>query len=131
MNDRPRKPAAFSLPADATVPPARSEPRRPAAFDDAVTLTPDAEDPFIATTIDLLPAIPEGRLVVTESGILAAADVGLMRAHGVNAFLVGEAFMRAASPGQALAALFGRPLQGAADAAGPVAITQQRPAADA
>jgi indole-3-glycerol phosphate synthase len=60
----------------------------------------------LATTFDLLPLIPAGRLVVTESGILAPADVATMRAHGVHAFLVGEAFMRAADPGQALAALF-------------------------
>ena len=43
---------------------------------------------------------------MTESGILAPADVALMRARGVHAFLVGEAFMRAADPGAALAALF-------------------------
>ena len=60
----------------------------------------------LATTIDLLPRIPPDRLVVTESGILAPADVALMRAHGVHAFLVGEAFMRAADPGAALAHLF-------------------------
>ena len=47
-----------------------------------------------------------GRLVVTESGILAPADVARMRAAGVNAFLVGEAFMRAADPGAELARLF-------------------------
>ena len=58
------------------------------------------------TTIALLPRIPPGRIVVTESGILGAADVELMRRHGVNAFLVGEAFMRAASPGAALGGLF-------------------------
>ena len=60
----------------------------------------------LQTTIALLPRIPAERIVVTESGILAAADVGLMRKNHVHAFLVGEAFMRAASPGQALAALF-------------------------
>lgn len=60
----------------------------------------------LQTTIDLLPRIPSDRVVVTESGILAAADVGLMRNNHVHAFLVGEAFMRALSPGQALAALF-------------------------
>jgi indole-3-glycerol phosphate synthase len=59
------------------------------------------------TTLNLLDRVPAGRLVVTESGILAAADVERMRASGVNAFLVGEAFMRAADPGAALAALFG------------------------
>ena len=58
------------------------------------------------TTLDLLPRIPPERIVVTESGILAAADVELMRKHAVHAFLVGEAFMRAASPGEALAGLF-------------------------
>jgi indole-3-glycerol phosphate synthase len=57
-------------------------------------------------TLALLPAIPAGRLVVTESGILAHGDVALMRAHGVNAFLVGEAFMRVADPGAELASLF-------------------------
>ena len=47
------------------------------------------------TTIALLPKIPAGRIVVTESGIVAQRDVAQMRRHGVNAFLVGEAFMRA------------------------------------
>ena len=60
----------------------------------------------LQTTLDLLPRVPRDKLVVTESGILAPADVAHMRAHGVNAFLVGEAFMRAADPGAALAALF-------------------------
>jgi indole-3-glycerol phosphate synthase len=60
----------------------------------------------LETTIDLFPRIPRDRLVVTESGILAPADVSLLRAHGVHTFLVGEAFMRAADPGAALAALF-------------------------
>ena len=59
------------------------------------------------TTLELLPNIPQGRIVVTESGILAAPDVALMRENDIHAFLVGEAFMRAASPGAALAALFG------------------------
>ena len=58
------------------------------------------------TTLHLLPRVPAGRLVIAESGILAAADVARMRASGVNAFLVGEAFMRAADPGAALTALF-------------------------
>ncbi|MBV5307977.1 indole-3-glycerol phosphate synthase TrpC [Chromatium okenii] len=58
------------------------------------------------TTLELRAAIPPERLLVTESGILLPEDVALMRAHGVNAFLVGEAFMRAADPGAALAALF-------------------------
>jgi len=59
------------------------------------------------TTIELLPHIPADRVVVTESGILAQRDVAQMRRHGVNAFLVGEAFMRAPDPGAALQALFG------------------------
>ena len=58
------------------------------------------------TTLGLLPGIPGDRIVVTESGILAPGDVARMRAHGVHAFLVGEAFMRAPDPGAALAALF-------------------------
>jgi len=58
------------------------------------------------TTLSLLPRVPAGRMVVTESGILAAADVARMRTNGVDAFLVGEAFMRAADPGAALATLF-------------------------
>jgi indole-3-glycerol phosphate synthase len=60
----------------------------------------------LATTTSLLPRVPAGRLIVTESGILASSDVATMRAHGVEAFLVGEAFMRAADPGSALADLF-------------------------
>ena len=64
-------------------------------------------DVSLATTLDLLPRIPGERLVITESGILAPADVATMRDHGVHAFLVGEAFMRAGDPGAALAALFG------------------------
>jgi len=63
-------------------------------------------DVSLETTLDLLARIPPDRLVVTESGILAPADVARMRARGVNAFLVGEAFMRAADPGAALATLF-------------------------
>ena len=60
----------------------------------------------LATTLDLLPRIPSGRIVVTESGILAPEDVARMRGAGVNAFLVGEAFMRAPDPGAELARLF-------------------------
>ena len=60
----------------------------------------------LQTTLDLLPHIPPGRIVVTESGIVCTADVALMRAAKVDAFLVGEAFMRADSPGQALSGLF-------------------------
>jgi indole-3-glycerol phosphate synthase len=58
------------------------------------------------TTLSLLPRIPGDRIVVTESGILAPADVARMRAADVNAFLVGEAFMRAPDPGAELARLF-------------------------
>lgn len=61
----------------------------------------------LQTTIDLISKIPYGPLVVTESGILTSADVNLMREQGVNAFLVGEAFMRAPDPGASLVALFG------------------------
>ena len=57
------------------------------------------------TTIGLLREVPADRLLVTESGILVPADVARMRAAGVHAFLVGEAFMRADDPGAALAAL--------------------------
>jgi len=60
----------------------------------------------LETTLSQLARIPPGRIVVTESGILAPADVAIMQAHDVKAFLVGEAFMRAADPGAALAALF-------------------------
>ena len=61
----------------------------------------------LQTTLGLLPRIGAERLVVTESGILAPADVALMREHNVASFLVGEAFMRAPQPGAALAELFG------------------------
>jgi indole-3-glycerol phosphate synthase len=61
----------------------------------------------LETTLDLLDAIPENRIVVTESGILTADDVQRMRAAGVGCFLVGEAFMRAEDPGAALERLFG------------------------
>ncbi len=57
-------------------------------------------------TLSLLPRVPADRLLVTESGILGAADVARMRGANVHAFLVGEAFMRAADPGAALAQLF-------------------------
>lgn len=63
-------------------------------------------DVTLDTTLGLLPRIPNDRIVVTESGILAPEDVALMRANKVNAFLVGEAFMRAAEPGEELARLF-------------------------
>jgi len=58
------------------------------------------------TTLAQLGRIPADRIVVTESGILAPADVALMTSRGVHAFLVGEAFMRAPSPGAELARLF-------------------------
>jgi indole-3-glycerol phosphate synthase len=60
------------------------------------------------TTFNLLSHVPPDRLVVTESGILTRRDVTMMRERGVNAFLVGEAFMRAPDPGAALTALFDR-----------------------
>jgi len=59
----------------------------------------------LETTLAMLPRVPAGRLVVTESGILVPDDVRRMRQAGVHAFLVGEAFMRAADPGEALARL--------------------------
>lgn len=66
----------------------------------------------LQTTLNLLPRIPAGRIVVTESGILTVDDVALMRGNGVNAFLVGEAFMRQPRPGQALEALFAPKVEG-------------------
>ncbi len=63
-------------------------------------------DVSLDTTLGLLPKIAADRIVITESGILAPADVSRMRSHRVNAFLVGEAFMRAADPGAELARLF-------------------------
>jgi indole-3-glycerol phosphate synthase len=64
-------------------------------------------DVHLETTLDLLDSIPKGCIVVTESGILGPEDVALMQRHGVNAFLVGEAFMKAEDPGEKLAELFG------------------------
>lgn len=64
-------------------------------------------DVSLQTTLDLLERIPADRIVVTESGILVPADVALMREHAVNAFLVGEAFMRVSDPGEGLRTLFG------------------------
>ncbi|MCE5182086.1 MAG: indole-3-glycerol phosphate synthase TrpC [Betaproteobacteria bacterium] len=61
----------------------------------------------LETTLDLLPRIPAERIVITESGIHKPEDVQLMCSHGVNAFLVGEAFMRVGEPGVELARLFG------------------------
>jgi len=60
----------------------------------------------LQTTLDLLEQLPADRIVVTESGIFTAEDVKRMRAHHVHAFLVGEAFMRAADPGAELARTF-------------------------
>jgi len=58
------------------------------------------------TTLDLLPTIPEDRMVITESGIHTVEDVALMRRHQVNGFLIGEACMRVADPGQKIRELF-------------------------
>ena len=60
----------------------------------------------LQTTLDLLANIPKGRIVVTESGIFTSEDVQRMRAHEVQTFLVGEAFMRAAEPGEELEKVF-------------------------
>jgi len=60
----------------------------------------------LETTLRLKDMVPEDKLLVTESGIAQAEDVKMLRAQGVNAFLVGEAFMRAKEPGEALAAMF-------------------------
>ena len=66
----------------------------------------------LQATLEMRGAVPGDRLLVTESGIHSSADVALMREHGVQAFLVGEAFMRAADPGAELARLFELPLRG-------------------
>ena len=58
------------------------------------------------TTLQLLDYVPDDRIVVTESAIHSREDVATMREHGVNVFLVGEAFMRAAEPGDKLRELF-------------------------
>jgi indole-3-glycerol phosphate synthase len=60
----------------------------------------------LETTLDLIHAVPADRLLVTESGIVSSDDVKRMRDAQVHAFLVGEAFMRAADPGLALSTLF-------------------------
>jgi indole-3-glycerol phosphate synthase len=62
----------------------------------------------LEVTLGLLELVPDDRLVVTESGIHTRADVVLMRSRGVNAFLVGEAFMIASEPGDKLMELFSR-----------------------
>lgn len=64
-------------------------------------------DTTLDTTLDLLDEIPDDRLVITESGIHEPENVHRMRDNGVEAFLVGEAFMRAADPGRELRRLFG------------------------
>ncbi len=64
-------------------------------------------DLTLQTTFDLLAMMPEDRIVITESGIHSRADVALMQDKNVNAFLVGESFMRANDPGAKLAELFG------------------------
>ncbi|KKW67514.1 indole-3-glycerol-phosphate synthase [Lampropedia cohaerens] len=61
----------------------------------------------LETTLALQKEVPADRLLVTESGIATREDVRVLREAGIHAFLVGEAFMRAAEPGEALAALFG------------------------
>ncbi len=63
-------------------------------------------DTRLETTLELLPHIPDERLVITESGIHTPADVAVMRDHNVLAFLVGEAFMRSPEPGERLQELF-------------------------
>jgi indole-3-glycerol phosphate synthase len=60
----------------------------------------------LETTLDLLPRVPGERIVVTESGILTRDHVAKMQRNGIQTFLVGEAFMRAADPGKALEVLF-------------------------
>ena len=60
----------------------------------------------LQTTLSLLSDLPSGRILITESGIHSREDVALMRDRGVNAFLVGEAFMRQQDPGLALKSLF-------------------------
>jgi len=60
----------------------------------------------LETTLELVADVPDGHLVVSESGIHTSADVQRLRSHEVNAFLVGEAFMRSQDPGQRLAELF-------------------------
>ena len=61
------------------------------------------------TTFELMGLVPADRVLVTESGVVSPADVKRLRDAKINAFLVGEAFMRAEEPGEALAELFGKP----------------------
>ncbi len=63
-------------------------------------------DTRLETSLELLELLPPDRFLVTESGIHSRDDVRLMRENGIHAFLVGEAFMRAGDPGQALAEMF-------------------------
>ncbi len=63
-------------------------------------------DTSLDTTLSMLDMVNENHILVTESGIHSKADVQLMRENGVNAFLVGEAFMRADNPGEKLVELF-------------------------
>lgn len=63
-------------------------------------------DVSLNVTLDLLEYVPQDKIVITESGILSKQDVERMREHSVESFLVGEAFMRADDPGQALSSLF-------------------------
>ena len=63
-------------------------------------------DTTLDTTLALLDRIPPGKVVITESGIFTPEDVKRMRDRGVNAFLVGEAFMRAPDPGAELKRVF-------------------------
>lgn len=63
-------------------------------------------DVTLQTTLSLLSKVPHNKTLVTESGILSRNDVQLMRDHQVNAFLVGEAFMRSVDPGAALSEIF-------------------------
>jgi indole-3-glycerol phosphate synthase len=64
-------------------------------------------DVSLKTTLDLQQLVDANRILVTESGIVSADDVTLMRKNNINAFLVGESFMRAPEPGEMLASLFG------------------------
>lgn len=69
-------------------------------------------DTRLETTLELAKAVPEGRQVVTESGIHAPEDVQRLRDENIHAFLVGEAFMKQPDPGEALRALFSLPASG-------------------
>jgi indole-3-glycerol phosphate synthase len=66
----------------------------------------------LETTLELLPRVPEGKLVVTESGIGSPADVKPLLEHGVSAYLVGSAFMSAAEPGEELERVFSEAWEG-------------------